>query len=368
MFHAIRTDDIKRLTELGHKFHSQHRNLAACVLCFDHLFSKFTQSQYFDSMPASTFASTLEDFLLYAQTLQAFAVGQGMHANKHLQKLLAFSENDLSPMSYFVHIRSPLHAQAKLGRHMNASDRGLEVLRQRLQSLCSDFLDAHLRDRVRAMSIACKTLPMEPCLHFVIRGWCGIERCPKSHAYIDDVQAYNIRVRIHLLKVQIYHTIWGLESHARRRPLHRCVLSSTCIIGQVAMTILSIYLSQLYDAINPFHYRLGSPSNLIQIDISIKARRIVLQWICESFFALKIDPTPHKYFFTVVFQLFYLYRWAKEDVAVPDYLRRVPWVISQQGPEWLMRERNQLYVVPDILDCVGMHKQVALSKSILLLR
>lgn len=141
---------------------------------------------------------------------------------------------------------------------------------------------------------------------------------------------------------------------------------------QILMSGDSIYLSQLYDALNPFHYRLGSPANLLQSDISMKSRRIVLQWICESFFALAIDSTistPHQYFFTIIFQLFYLYQWADGTATIPDhYLRRVPWVASPQGPEWLMRAENRVYVVPDVLDFVAMHKQVAISKSILFLR
>lgn len=227
MFQAIRTHDTERLTELGHRFYSHHGDLAAFILCFDNLFSKFIEDRTFGSMPALVLASTLEDFLLYAQTLQTLAISRDIYSNRHLQKLLTFDDSGISPESCFIHVGSPLYAQAKLGRHMTASDRGLEITRHLLQPLCQDFLDTLLRNSVRAINVACKALPVEPCVRFVIRGWCDTETCRKSHVNIDNVQAYNMRVKIHLLKVQIYHTIWGLEPHGRRRPLHRYVFLPT---------------------------------------------------------------------------------------------------------------------------------------------
>lgn len=221
MFRLIRKRDTQALISLGLHIYSHHRDIASFVLCFDH---SFCDPHIARSAPPEQVETTLEHFLRYSETLQKLLLSDSNPFNDpSLRKLLAVSPGNAGEMgvAYFVPQGTLLfHEALRLRVHcVDTSEQGIELLSQHLARLTFPVTQ-HLLKRVHAVHRVTKALTFEPCQHLTIYGYCRRSTCGKYHFDVYDSKAYTLRVRIHMLKILVYHTIWGYESHNKRRPNH----------------------------------------------------------------------------------------------------------------------------------------------------
>lgn len=96
--------------------------------------------------------------------------------------------------------------------------------------------------------------------------------------------------------------------------------------------------------------------------------QIVAAWVSESFHALELDPSEvilRPNFLTDLLQLCDLNCIAVGG-ALPEYIRRLPWV-SQNGPSWLLRGKEEVYVIGDIMRFIEKDPD-AISSAILFVK
>ncbi|KAF7797816.1 hypothetical protein EIP86_009022 [Pleurotus ostreatoroseus] len=292
MFKAMSDGDRIQLRATGRSFEAG-RDIPTFLLCYDRLFDT---KPNLNTIAVSETATTLNDFLLYAEELQKMGCNEEPLSHEGLWRLLAIKDSRSGLHNqYLISNRSLLHSEAPLDRfrRLNVSDDGFELKAQDLSEAVKFTLRSRLQKKVKDLDLPARLWAMQLCMSFG-------------------------------------------------------------------------------SSIMPPDPRFGSPSRLDMSKISEKARRVVLQWIGESLYSLRIywdhsDPSP--YFLTYVFQLLILYQWSVGRVSVPPYLHKVIWATVSYGPNWLMRESqgNQVYVILDALDFMEIRGNLAISRAISLI-
>ncbi|OBZ79120.1 TPR and ankyrin repeat-containing protein 1 [Grifola frondosa] len=348
MFRAIASSDLARLLQLGEKFYLLHHNMAAAFLCMDHVFSTMPKLQ---AASLSQIATKLQTFLSYAQMLQKFVSDSDLCNNKTIRKLFGFEASTeelfLIPKetSLFTQINDRLTPTAR------STDEGSIVVRWELERLIGFFLRGRLLRRVIQENEMCHTLrAFRPCLPFIIFRHCNRQECPRDHVdpAFYDANAYNNRVRVHLQQILIYQTLHAVENGAERDRQKRD------------------WLRQLYDALFPPHYKMGSLHLLATAMIPEfqKGLQVVRTWVPELFYALDPYAAQHQFLSSLTRAAALSYTF--DSYAAHHYIRRAN-CYSMYRPPHLLRSPDA-YVVHDILAFMEDNHQNSLSRGILFMK
>ena len=213
MFRALAQNDIQALASLGESFHSQD-NLPSALLCFDRVFAH-------DFNLASTgslleIVAYLRTFLTYARTLQRFSCVPDPCANRHLQRLFTFEKvTEDNQELLFVRKECYLYARIQSNGPVRVQEgaKGIHIPRWDLERLIKSELRERLKDRVWNENEMCHKLPgLRPCLLFAASGFCPRYECPQHHSTKPEAgSAYNSLVRIYVLQIMIFHTLYAAE-------------------------------------------------------------------------------------------------------------------------------------------------------------
>lgn len=211
MFRAIAKRDTAGLLLLGQKFMSTS-NEPATFLCFDYAFSTTPKLQ---AATLLEIAKTQQTFFVYARMLQKISILKEPCEDDRIRKIFALraSTEDL----FLLPGGSFLAAQCngRLTPSARTTDQGTSVSRLELERLIKHVLKVRLLKRVNDENQLCRNLrPLQPCLAYAVFNQCNRADCPRNHSdYQNYTPAdYNIRVRVVILQVLIYQTIYRAEN------------------------------------------------------------------------------------------------------------------------------------------------------------
>ncbi len=212
MFRAIVTRDAaEELRTLSTRFIAAG-NTPAAFLCLDRLFSVTPKLQ---TASLTDIASSLQTFLTYAHMLHKLSTVPNPCDDAVIRKVFALqsSTEDL----FRLHDGSFIGAQctSRLTPSARPTEQGTLVPRYELERLIKHLLKARLLSRVNGENSLCRGLrPLQPCLTYVVFNQCNRVECPRNHGDYRqyDVAAYNARVRVHILQIVIYQTLYNVEN------------------------------------------------------------------------------------------------------------------------------------------------------------
>ena len=215
MFEAILHDDREQLTQLGVNFARRDQQdrprLAATLLCLNVVFAEPLDLR--GSSP-SEIATCFERFLLYARTLQRLSCLPNAASNDEMGKLFAFVASDnehisLSKTSHLVfHYGSDLPISA-------VNNDAYDIPRWDLEKTIKVVLKSRLSKKVNAQNDMCHGLRvLQPCLLSAVYNRCPRQWCDQYHMDVmgDVTATYNTFVRIHMLQIMIFHTLYATET------------------------------------------------------------------------------------------------------------------------------------------------------------
>ncbi|OSX68101.1 hypothetical protein POSPLADRAFT_1128861 [Postia placenta MAD-698-R-SB12] len=354
MFRAIIADDSATLLELGERFYRWHANGAAALRCLDHVFTGLPKLLVASALEVT---SSLHQFLLYARLLQGFLSKAYSCDNEDIQRLVGFEvateDFFLVPRETYLFSRCNHHSTPSL----RPTDQGALVLRWEIERLFKQILRGRLHQKVVDENDLCRRLrSLQPCLAFVASGHCSrlaTGECPLEHlpAEAYNLELYNLRVRIVLQQILIYHTIYSIEHPAELSRQRR------------------YWLRRLHEMLNPPFYKVGSPASLRGLTIPEfnDAVHTIGSWLVDWLYSL--DPyNPSGYapnfltsFIRVASLAFAFY---------PEVARlQIPRVrcVSAYRPEMLMRQHasDATYVIHDLIKFMENETQASLSRGIL---
>ena len=214
MFSAILRHQHLPLVEIGMRL-SRSQNPrprhAAVVLCLDIFFSEPFDLQ--SESPSHT-AAVFEKFLLYARSLQRLSCLRDPCSALEMGKLFAFGASkderiSLSSTSYLV-------SQCRNDLLSSASDSSdtWSIPRWELETVIKDVLRKRLSEKVGEENEMCHHLQgLRPCLLSTIYHRCPKQRCSDYHVDVmgDVTKTYNTFVRIHMLQIMIFHTLYATD-------------------------------------------------------------------------------------------------------------------------------------------------------------
>lgn len=213
MFRAVvKRDAAEELRTLSAKFFAAG-NIAAAFLCLDRLFSTSPKLQ---TASLAQIADNLQTFLIYSRMLHKLSTVTNSCDDPVIRKVFALqnSTEDL----FLVHAGSLMASQcnARLTPSARSTEQGTLVPRWELERLIKHVLKSRLLRRVNDENTLCRGLrPLQPCLTYVVFNQCNRAECPRQHGdhlRQYDAAAYNARVRVHLLQVLIYQTLYNVEN------------------------------------------------------------------------------------------------------------------------------------------------------------
>ncbi|KAI0638791.1 hypothetical protein C8Q77DRAFT_1044775, partial [Trametes polyzona] len=269
IFRAIYAHDFNRLLQLRHGFlHSG--NDAAALLLLDFVFAKPLE---LNTSTPYEIASCFRIFLKYARMLQRLACLPDPCDSLVLQRVFTFLPYDVD---YCLVDESSLLGSRvlRLSQRYERSRngwRGILVLRPQLARHMKEILRQRLCQRVTDQNEVCHNLRhIRPCFLFAISGRCPREDgCPQYHAVAGRHNSadYNILVRIVILQIMIYHTLYATDIPSRQ------------LFEQQRQVL--VWLRRLYEALHPPHYMLGSPHllSVTAVPELDEGRHIITVWI-----------------------------------------------------------------------------------------
>ncbi|KAI1785582.1 hypothetical protein LXA43DRAFT_1185708 [Ganoderma leucocontextum] len=347
MFKLIAGRDTRQLLELAEKLtsHGPGRYPAA-FLCLDRVFSAPLKLQ---TATLPEIASKLRTFHLYARMLQKFWAVNNPCDEPSVRKVFAIerSTEDLFLLPNVSLLAS--HRNDRLTPSARETDQGLLVPRWELERLFKYVLKGRLLKRVNEENDMLYGLrPLQPCLSYTVFRQCNRVDCPRSHidAQHYNTADYNTRVRVHILQILIYQTLYVVETPYERARHQRQ------------------WLRQLYEAIYPPYYKLGSVHDLSPALIpEFKlGGQVIKVWVRDRLYAS--DPhRPSNAFLTNLIQASRLALKFDHDAAA-EYLHRLPTVMNYRPP-MLLRDNDKLYVVHYLLHSMQDSDQHALNKGVL---
>ena len=213
MFRALAENDIQALASLGESFHSRS-NLPAALLCLDCVFAHNFDLESTESLPE--IISYLQTFLAYARILQRFSCIPDPCADQDLQRLFAFRKvTEDNEELFLVPKECYLYARIQDDRLVEVEDstKGICISRWDLERLIKMGLRERLKDRVWNENEMCHKLRcLRPCLRFAASGFCPRRECHQRHTPKSEAgTTYNSLVRIYVLQIMIYHTLYAAE-------------------------------------------------------------------------------------------------------------------------------------------------------------
>lgn len=223
MFRAILTNDVQRLFKLGERLLTHHRDSATALLCLDHGFT--TLPTTLDSAGLPGVADFLARFLVYVKLLRDFASDSQLCDHEGIRRLFAIhvASQDflLLPRATILH---DLCSREQI-RGVRMNDQGALIPKAELNQLLQHVLQERLRKKVYDENELCYyTRTFQVCLPFFTSGRCGRQdQCPREHlpAEGNTVESYNLRVRIHLQQILIYHCAHAVAYRGEQTRQHR---------------------------------------------------------------------------------------------------------------------------------------------------
>ncbi|TFK88273.1 hypothetical protein K466DRAFT_598787 [Polyporus arcularius HHB13444] len=349
MFRAIANCNSEELRTLGVKFASSG-NVPAAFLCLDRAFSASLKLQ---TAALRDIADSLQTFLIYARMLQRLYSVTDSCNDPIIRKV--FSLQSSTEDSFLLHPSTFLVSQcnSRLTPSARMTDEGTLVPRWELEHLIKHVLKVRLIRRVSEENNACTNLrPLHPCLPFAVFNQCNRVECPRNHADYQhyDAAAYNIFVRVHILQILIYQTLYAVEN-SREFARQQCY-----------------WLRRLYEAFYPPYYKLGSihvlsPELVPELHQGLPT---VQAWLRDLLYKLDpySPPASSSFLASLIWTTSLAFRF--DAKAAPEYLTRVPCVAAYRQPA-LLRGNDKAYIVHDLLAHMQSSDHHALSRGILFL-
>lgn len=219
MFRVIARRDVQHLLELGERFVTQGRYPAA-FLCLDRIFSVPIKLQ---AATLPEISRKLQTFHLYARMLSKLWTVNNPCDDPGVRKMFAI---ELSTEDLFLLPKDSLLATQhndRLTPSARDTDQGLLVPRWELERLLKYVMKERLLKRVNEENQMLYTLrPLHPCLSYTVFRQCNRVDCPWSHVDMQlyNTTDYNTRVRVQVLQILIYQTLYAVENpheHARQQ-------------------------------------------------------------------------------------------------------------------------------------------------------
>lgn len=224
MFRARFEKDLPTLDRLSHIFRTQE-NLSASLLTLDQLFSHDFNLQ---SADITEVASCLRSFWDYARSLQRFTCHPSPCNDTVLQKLFAFESvsEEIYRVSQYGHLFSLCSAKNVPDIKRTEGER-LLVPRWILEDAIKTTLVERLHERVINQNQRCRDLrSLQPCLLYAVHQYCPECECPQLHVTDDLSAVYNTLVRIHIILILIFHTMYVTEI-----PYHILIPEQRCVVS-----------------------------------------------------------------------------------------------------------------------------------------
>lgn len=220
MFIAIFAGDSTQLLHMAHQFQQTRSNPMAALLCFDHALSLSPRMQN-DS--AQTVSKHLGDYDSYAQLMRQVIFSR---EKAQAATLLGYIETGGEATGALQVLPTSI-----LYKHLRYGDAGIQrtderivVNVRRLSGAIRAVLGQRLMERLVTLHEVClRTKAFRPCLNMAVTGQCGRENCLSDHLPREslDVQAFNLRVRLHLQQILIVHNMDILPASSDRCWMHR---------------------------------------------------------------------------------------------------------------------------------------------------
>ena len=200
MFKAISSGCTEGFVKRAYTFLNSG-NTNAALLCLDR---QFEHPPDFTNMDISEMACTLKPFLRYAEMLLDIAFSVNPCVESHIWTLFGYRKHDHG--NFWIPVGTLLYGGAR-GKTSKAA-RGLILSGQDLRTAFQQCLKSRLLDRVTMENDKCRVAPaLKPCLDYVVYGDClNPSICNGVHIF-PDKDWFNNWTRVHLLQIQIYHTI-----------------------------------------------------------------------------------------------------------------------------------------------------------------
>ncbi|KAM5542268.1 hypothetical protein V8D89_004141 [Ganoderma adspersum] len=338
MFQALAQDDILALANLGESFHSKG-NSPATLLCLDRVFDRDFHLASAESL--SEIVSYLQTFLTYARTLQRFSCVPDPCTNQHLQRLFAFrkvtEDNEelfLLPKGCYLYY----HVQRDGLVKVKDDAEGIHVTRWDLERLIKTELRERLKERVWNENQMCHRLTLSrPCLVF---------------ADMEAGATYNSLVRLLVLQIMIFHTLYATEIPHRELQHEQ-----------------GAWLCQLYEALYPKHRTIGSLHTLSikSIPELTQGRQIIVVWLQHFLNHLHPDgPSAHPFLVDLIrtTRLAMLF----DRRGATNSLHKIPCIFSPHNkrPRSLLRP-GTIYIICDLLAAIQCSVPRSLDQGILFL-
>ncbi|KAI0757678.1 hypothetical protein C8Q80DRAFT_1134850 [Daedaleopsis nitida] len=347
MFRAIAKRDTAGLLALGQNF-MLGSNESATFLCFDYAFSGSLKLQA-ASLP--DISKTQQTFYVYARMLQKMFILKEPCEDDRICKIFALRS---STENLFLLPRGSFLAAQCNGRitpSARTTEQGTSLPRPELERLIKQELKVRLLKRVNDENRLCRDLcPLHPCLAYTVFNQCNRKDCPRDHADYQNYTSadYNVRVRVVILQVLIYQTIYRVENSEEvgRQQCH--------------------WLRELYEALNPPHYKLGALHVLTPESIPewSQGLHIVQLWVRDLLDRHKPDRYLHQFVTTLLHAVHLAL--AFDSKAAADYVHRVPCVAACTSPV-LLRGNEKAYVVHDVIAFLQYDQASCLDRGVLFL-
>lgn len=379
MFRALWQNDFSGLARLGEWFHARQQQHPAALLCLDHVFA---QGFHLESASLSEIALCFQQFFVYTRSLSRFSCDPNPCSNPHLQRLFAYrpvnGDNEelfLLPKTSYLFLR----AKTTVVADIQEGTVEIHIPRWELERLVKAELREVLKYKVWSQNEMCHTMPrLRPCLLFAVTKSCPRRECSQIHVkepFDEAGVTYNTLVRIHILQIMIFHTLYAAEIeyeelvHQQRsvqlsHVLFRAMIHDTRYHGHRA------WLRRLYEALYPYHNAIGS-LHLLSLDAVpelIQGRRIIVVWIQDY-----LNRLSHHRGATHVF-LVNLMRTCRlamlfDRHPASDNLHRIPCAIGYRTlrPPHLLRSGGY-FVVNDFLAATQCRDPGALNRGVLFLK
>ena len=193
-------------------------NTNAALLCLDR---QFEHTPDFTNMDISEMARALQLFLRYTEMLQDLVFSVDPCAESHIWTLFGYRPHEHG--NFWIPVGTLLYASAQVscGASDNTSEAGLILSREDLLTAYQKCLNSRLLDRVTVENDKCRVAPaLNPCLDHVVYKDCNPLTCNGVHIF-PDKDWFNTWTRVHLLQIQIYHTIIHLQFSSEMKSQQR---------------------------------------------------------------------------------------------------------------------------------------------------
>ncbi|KII86508.1 hypothetical protein PLICRDRAFT_44106 [Plicaturopsis crispa FD-325 SS-3] len=247
LFRAVVAKEANHLEELARNFYHVYNKPAAALLCLDHVF--VNPPRILAEALARDVSRQLEMFLIYATLLRDFYSHSDPANNGIVQRLFGFTASTTTAHELRIRTGTFLHGLIASSRYAmtRQNEEDVFISDVNFTPIFKRELGRRLRVKVFGENEACRRAQaFSPCVSWAASGYCNRPGCPQAHvnATALDQDWYNSRVHIHLQQILIFHTLHIVK------------------LGPEEEWHQRYWLDQLYDALHPPYFPLGTIANL----------------------------------------------------------------------------------------------------------